>query len=536
MKKILVNLIILLPIIFFISCGGSSSENISNSKKGVFIDDVVVGLKYKTAGLTGYTNSKGEFAYLNKTVEFYVGNIKIGEINSLPSDNNVFIQDLFNLDRANLSDSRVIKIATFLQSIDTNENTDEIELSNITMSKFHNINGELLNKDISNLLSERDYKEKNLNDVKEHLIKSYNKKNTALFDKTEKDFLYESLTQRYFWSDKVPNTSYEHYTDPNNMIKDFRYSTLDKWSYAETFEKFYKDSAQSSDGFGCIFNGTPYIYNIKFNSPCDLVGLKRGDKLIKIDDKTITNESYNAARLNYGVEVTFTIERNAEEIKVKITPNNYIYKVSKYSFITVGEKKIGYFIFNSFSSLGTVEIDEAFTYFKNKNIDELIIDLRYNGGGSLNTASYMLDKIAAYNHAGKVQYKEIYTPTGQEDIELFIKADNSINLSRVFFLTSNNTASASELVINSLRPHMNVKLIGKTTSGKPVGMTGQYNSSKYIYWLINLSMYNANGVGEYFEGLNVDCDLDDNKSIPLFDENENLLKEALYYIENGSCS
>ena len=110
-----------------------------------------------------------------------------------------------------------------------------------------------------------------------------------------------------------------------------------------------------------------------------------------------------------------------------------------------------------------------------------------------------------------------------------------LDLSRVIFLTSYYSASASETVINGLKPYMDVKLIGYTTHGKPVGMSGRLFNN-HIYWLINFSVYNVNNEGDFYNGIDVDCPVNDNINFSRTDTNENLLKEALYYIGNDSCS
>ncbi|MCP4970186.1 MAG: hypothetical protein GY932_06280, partial [Arcobacter sp.] len=305
-----------------------------------------------------------------------------------------------------------------------------------------------------------------------------------------------------------------------------------------------KESEQEESGFGCYFNRTTIIHFIEIGSPCESAGLKRGDELIKINNKEATSESFWKAKTNDGVESIFTVIRDNKNIDIKITPSVYNYKVSKnYVFTSSSGKKVGYLIYNGFSALSSVEIDEAFTNFKNQNIDELILDLRYNGGGLVYMAQYLLDKIASFNFEGDVQYtinsKDIkngkLVSTKEESV--FKKhGNNNIDISRVFFLTSENTASASELVINSLKPYLDVKLIGSRTHGKPVGMTGRYISSNYLYWLIDLSMKNADGNGDYFSGLSVDCDVTDTVSLQRDDPKEDLLHEALYYIENEWCS
>jgi len=524
--------------IFFISCGGGggSSSNVTHNF-GVFVDDIVEGIYYKSESSSGYTNERGEFPYIsNEKVEFYIGDIKIGEISRLPIDGKVFIHDLLGLDRGNLNDDNLIKIATFLQSLDSDNSTDKIEIKKEDFDKFNNIEEKIENINTDDLLSKKGIPKISKNDVKDHLRRSYANHNQSEFSGDEKNYLYTLFKESYWWSEHVPTSAYSHFRDPNEMINAFKYKSIDKWSYAETFDDYYKSAAQEDSGFGCYFNNTTSIHFIDFDSPCEKVGLKRGDELLKINGIKVTSQSYINTRNNIGVEVTFSIRRNGSNIDIKITPSIYTYKASKKDIITTkNNKKVGYFIYNEFSSKSSDEIEESFTYFKENNVEELVVDLRFNGGGSLAVASILLDKIAGYNNEDKLQFYTYNNTSEKREDTNFMKDENSLNITRVFFLTSKDTASASELVINALKPYMDVKVIGEKTHGKPVGMTGKYISSNYLYWLINFSIYNAKDEGDYFDGINSNCKVHDNKNYSLLNKNEKLLKEALYFIEHNKC-
>jgi len=516
--------------------GGSSVSTSPSSKTGIFVDDIVEGIYYKSDTSSGFTNSKGEFPFNNKKVEFFIGDIKIGEISNLPSDKKVFVQDLVGLSRDNITDPRVINIATFLQSLDNDKDTDNIKINRSDFDKFEAVNGKIEDMDISNILTSKGFSKKTEDEVKQHLSRSFAKYNDYTFDQKEKDFLFNELKTNYFWSNQVENKPYSQYSDPNKMINSFKYKQLDKWSYAETFEDYNKGLVQEDSGFGCHFRENR-IFFIEIDSPCDKSELKRGDFLEKVNGKYVDQSIFDTAKNNKGVEATFTILRNGTSLDINITPNVYTFKVSKRQIIiNENDKKVGYFIFDAFSAKSTEEIEEAFTYFKVNQIEELIVDFRFNGGGSANTASILLDKIAGYNNDDKVQFYLKKANSNEKENSYFMKDDNSLDLERVFFLTSEHSASASELVINSLKPYMDVKVIGTKTHGKPVGMQGRYISSKYIYWLINFSVYNSNDEGEYFDGLNTHCLVSDNIDYSRGDKSEYLLAEALYFTENNQCS
>ena len=357
------------------------------------------------------------------------------------------------------------------------------------------------------------------------------------FDDNQKDFLYNLFKTEYLWYDEVPSIDYSSYSRPQNMINALKYQAFDNWSYSQTLDEYNDSSNQVTQGFGCFFSGS-VIESIQFESPCDTAGLKRGDDILRINDEEAASENYNEALNNLGIEAIFTILRGTQEIDVSITPLKYNYKASKSQIFTrANGVKVGHLILDEFTSSSADEIDTVFTYFKNNNITELIIDLRYNGGGSLNTASILMDKIAAYNNHDDVQMHLKWNENYRQNDSYyhFFKDDNSLDINRVLFLTTFNTASASEMTINALKPFLDVKLIGSTTRGKPVGMQGKINKG-LIYWLINFSVYNANDIGEFYSGINVDCNVSDTLDYERTNENDSLLNEALYYIDNGNCS
>ena len=166
--------------------------------------------------------------------------------------------------------------------------------------------------------------------------------------------------------------------------------------------------------------------------------------------------------------------------------------------------------------------------------------MRYNSGGSLITASILLDKLMR-DMDNEVQFKIEWNSQNQNrNLTYSFETDrNSIDLDKIVFLTTRETASASELVINALRPYLedNVAIIGDRTYGKPVGMEGK-SYGRYIFYLINFVVKNSDGFYDYFDGLNVTkgCYVKDNDFLhQLGDIEEKLLKKALLYIDRGNC-
>ncbi len=365
---------------------------------------------------------------------------------------------------------------------------------------------------------------------------SSNKSVDVLSINSQKDFLYNLFTTEYLWADEVSSINYDIINNPQEIIDNLKVEK-DKWSFAIPLSLSENISNQKSYGFGCSIRDN-IIYRLNFDSPCEKSGLKRGDKILRINDKNISDEVYKEAQNNENIESIFTIQRGNDKKHIKISSRNYKYKTVKYKIFDLNNSKIAYLIFDSFTEASVDELKEAFTYFKNNMVEELIVDLRYNGGGSLATASILLDKIAGFNNEGKIQTKIKWNDNySKNNYSLtFSKDENSLNLNRVFFLVTKDSASASEMVINSLKPYMDeVILIGEKTHGKPVGMRG-VSLGEWIYFLINFKVLNANDEGDYFDGLAVNCKIKDEYLYPRDDKKDALLKSALNFIANGTCN
>ena len=266
--------------------------------------------------------------------------------------------------------------------------------------------------------------------------------------------------------------------------------------------------------------------------------LYRGDIILKINGEVASNENIAEASKNLNVATTFTVDRQGTEQNIVITPSEYTFKVTE-GIILAGN--IGYLRYDSFTSTSVAEFEVAFTEFKRSNISDLIIDLRYNGGGSVDVASTLLDNLSN-QYAGQRQVYLDWNVNYQSQNSNYYFSDdvesNDLNMQRVIFLVTENSASASELVISALKPylgddHMYVT-IGTKTHGKPVGMNGRTYGSNY-YFLINFEVKNNAGYTSSLDGIPATCPAEDDFSHPRGNPEETMLKTAIYYIQNNKC-
>ncbi len=150
------------------------SQGLLSTTKAYFIDSAVEGIQYKNANIEGKTASDGSFDYVNGEVEFFVGDVSIGKLSKINDDGKIFIQDIIGVDRKDIKDARVLKIAQFLQSLDSDSSTNEIEISNETFEKFQENDNTKLdilsnNFNIEEVLSANNIELKEMTKVSAHL-------------------------------------------------------------------------------------------------------------------------------------------------------------------------------------------------------------------------------------------------------------------------------------------------------------------------------------------------------------------------------
>ncbi len=364
----------------------------------------------------------------------------------------------------------------------------------------------------------------------------------------DKEGIYELFKTEYYWAEETrQDFDPTPYTAPQPLIDALK-NEKDRWSFAITKSDYEDATTQASAGFGfrCqdVSTGCHVTY-VRIDSPADRVGLKRSDVITKVNNLDATySDIYNQAQ-TMDSAVSFSILRpnSNEECNCSITPREYTYKVAKGAILhSENNENVGYLRLDSFLGDQNIvdQFDIAFDAFKKENIEKLVIDLRYNGGGSVSVASKLLDKLST-SLANKEQctlaWNDDYSQNNQT--YRFVTDNNSLNLKQVLFLTTQGSASASELVISAMMPYLtpeDLVIVGDRTHGKPVGMGGRTDGN-YYYFLINFVVKNALGFYDYFDGLPVTegCQVEDDPYHDMGDPEESMLKAALHYVDTGSC-
>ncbi|MEH3122706.1 MAG: S41 family peptidase [Sphingomonas phyllosphaerae] len=209
-------------------------------------------------------------------------------------------------------------------------------------------------------------------------------------------------------------------------------------------------------------------------------------------------------------------------------------------------RKVGYVNLRTFIDTADDQLRSAFGTFRAQGVTQVIVDLRYNGGGLLDTAETFTDLLGGARSTGDVQAYTTFrsSKSSQNQIRRFASEMNAIAPTRIAFIGTGQTASASEYVINALIPylHGDLALVGSNTYGKPVGQIARDNPSCSDDRLrvIAFALQNAARQGDYYDGLATkvesSCQASDDYTRQLGDANETSVRTALDWIAGRGCT
>lgn len=375
------------------------------------------------------------------------------------------------------------------------------------------------------------------------------------------DFIWKGLNQFYLWQGDVPNLSdskfanqgelnafLDTYSSPSALFEDLLYRRDAQNNAADRFSVMTSDyrtlenllvGVAVSNGmeFGLVPRGNTgtyygYVRYILPDTDASEKGLLRGDIFYAIDGTEITAENYY--QLLYA-QTSYTLNM-ADYNSGSITPNGRTVSLTKAQYAenpiyltsthTIGSHKIGYLMYNGFYNPYDNQLNAVFGQFASEGVTDLVLDLRYNGGGSVNTATRLGSMITGQFN-GQLFAKEEWNSKMQAYYKdknpgsLVINfpaslgsgtAINSLHLNKVYILVTGSTASASELVINSLKPYIDVTVIGSKTVGKNVASVTLYDSfdfsskgknsaHRYAMQPLVLKTVNKDGFSDYTNGM-----------------------------------
>ncbi len=383
----------------------------------------------------------------------------------------------------------------------------------------------------------------------------------------QNSYVYDELRDSYLWADFVADgADPADYASPSALLQDLKHS-LDQTRFGGSYS-YVADQAEFTSllnegeftGLGVRLGFTDAdeltALLVFSGSPAANAGLERGTRILRIDGQV---PSSDPGQPNYfdsllgadeaGVTVELEIQDpDAAQSRV-VSVTKAVVTIDSVQnaqvFETPGGMTVGYLLFtNFFTEISRDALRDAFSDFSAAGVDELIVDLRYNGGGSVRTST-VLGSLIAGGPVINSGNNEIFTDATANDdhpelgfIERFFDETQALDLGRVVVIGTQSTASASELVINGLEPFLDVVLVGSTTFGKPVGQHPMDFCDKTLV-AVTFQTLNADGQGDYFDGIAPDCVADDDWSEPLSLDanagNEASIQTALDVITTGQC-
>ncbi|WP_313154724.1 S41 family peptidase [Sphingobacterium multivorum] len=412
--------------------------------------------------------------------------------------------------------------------------------------------------------------------IKDDIYKYY--KLYSLWDKSIPDYTSDpsQFTDKYGSADMVLDALKKltpaHAAYPNGVFDRFSYMLgLDGYNTGTTASSRLK--MDTNDGYGIYVQlGTedektaqPIIYFVEGGSPAQKAGFKRSDFITAVNGDsdysiavtcTTTGCTINDASARDKMMNKLNAALDAGTLKLQVKhqdgttttkdltyANGYtidpIYKDSVYTY---NGNNVGYLALSSFeeienNNVNQQKIDAAFEKFQTQQIKSLIVDLRYNGGGYVDASAYVADKIGGAITKGKLMltyevndYIKATPSINKMFQDTKFEGKSNLNLSKVYFLVSDRTASAAEMIINVLKPYLQVQIIasGTRTYGKPVGFFEQVVQKKVSFWPVSFLLKNSANFSDYWDGLVPDkSNITDYVFVDVGDKKETMLATAL---------
>jgi C-terminal processing protease CtpA/Prc len=370
-------------------------------------------------------------------------------------------------------------------------------------------------------------------------------------DEDQNKFIDDVMHDVYLWSTTSPEVDHTAYALQSDLLDALK-SPLDKWSYVITEQQYqdYYSGASVGLGFNLLYNSSTkeiFVSMVYPGSPVDNAGIKRGFKLDIINghtaadiiDNNLWSEALGEDVKGVTVDITYTDSADQQQTTSVVKDDFYSNSVIYHNIYTntSSGKKIGYINYKYFSSEYASDLSATMTDFENNGVNELVVDLRYNGGGQNSATIYLGNIIGGLSMYGQIMYKYLhnlrYTPWNRNIV--YSMPAYLMNIEKVVFLVGSGTASASELLINLLKPSKDIFVIGTATHGKPVGMYSFPFCDKRLT-PITFQTVNSSDEGDYFNGIAPDCVKYENLSKDFGAADEVLLSAAINYLQTNSCT
>ena len=395
----------------------------------------------------------------------------------------------------------------------------------------------------------------------------------------EKNWIRAYMSERYLWYRDIPtvnadNARYQvtangatnairalanYFYDSLTPLKTASGAAVDKFSFLIDTSSWNSFVGSTDLGYGWMLKSSSptgqrvvtvsYVYP---NSPAMAAGIQRGDQVVSIDGALASDSSATAtATFNEGAYPTrvashaMVLSRAGTSLSKTLVASTVNLQQAEYKLVSSNGRTAGYLLFNSHVPNAEDDLIKAITLFKQQNVKDLVIDLRYNTGGYLSIANALAYAVAGDDRAkGRVFEWARYSdkrssenyPMTFSNLGLSNQVYPTLGLSKIYVLVSGSTCSASESFVNGLRGiDVEVELIGTATCGKPYGFVPQDNCG-LTYAAMEIEGVNAKGEGGFSDGMTPQCTVNDDVNHSLGDPSEAMLAVALKRMQGIACT
>jgi hypothetical protein len=364
----------------------------------------------------------------------------------------------------------------------------------------------------------------------------------------------------YFWYALSPSPDPLSYSSVDSYFNALLYPggtapfPADRWSYTQPsaeHELFFGEGRELGYGLfvaGLEVAGHPdqplRVRYVEPLSPAASGGVLRGDEIVSVNGQAastlIASGDYSVLTPQASGDQLQLVLRDAAGATRNVTLGAAIFTltpVTNAEVVDTGSgRRTGYLVLKDFIDQAVPALENAFSSFQAAGIDDLVIDLRYNGGGLVTTADTLASYVGGGRTSGQVFASLLYNDrhADQNTSFQFASLASALGVSRVYVLTGQRTCSASELVVNGLRPFIQVVTIGDTTCGKPVGFQ-PISRCGTTFSAVNFESVNARNEGRYFDGFAPTCAVADDLDHALGSPSEALLAAARTHASTGAC-
>jgi carboxyl-terminal processing protease len=369
---------------------------------------------------------------------------------------------------------------------------------------------------------------------------------------SQKTRLRNYMLDAYFWSGASPNPEPAGYDGVQKYFDALRFGgadavPADRWSYITSsagFSQFFGEG--KTLGYGLFVNGLELQLPLKVRfieekSPAAAQGLMRGDVIMAINGRSAAeiiaaNDFSVLNPAKEGDTVAVQVASGAGSRTVTLTAATYtLTPVPAPRVLTLANgSKAGYLLLKDFISQAEAPLAAAFTDFRAAGATELILDLRYNGGGLISTAKLLASLVAGGVHNGKLFTSLSHSAQQSARNSSYTFSTTEAGFARVVVLTGERTCSASELVVNGLKPYVQVVTVGAQSCGKPFGFNPTASCGS-TFSAVNFEALNALGEGRYYDGIAAICAVTEDFDGDLGDPAEKLTAAAASYLQTGVC-